>query len=213
MSSAVGEPGTIHAVSSRTMQPKPRLDVLPTLAYFFFGTLAGALFARGYRLDRLGPLTGLLALAVLGLVFWGRNLFPAPDNCWGLETAAVSTILVYLVAHDHPLSAAVLAAPPLKWMGRISFSLHLLHVPLIFLTQRLSADRLPPLESYLLGVALALTGAWLSDRLIEEPGCRLFGDLLGAGVHGFARADDPDCFDIVPHCAMKLGINSLAGIK
>lgn len=62
MSGTVGEPGTIQEISSRTMQPKPPLDVLPTVTSAEsdsekpIGIISGADFAE-LVFENMGKLT------------------------------------------------------------------------------------------------------------------------------------------------------------
>ncbi|MBB4006974.1 acyltransferase family protein [Allorhizobium taibaishanense] len=167
--------------------PGPGIVLLSKIPYFLFGALAGRLFATGI-LRPANALTGLAVLALLALFFVGKDLFLSAsatavqvDTFWGVSTALVATVIVYLAACEAPVSRAVLAASPLRFLGRISFSLYLFHMPVSFLTLTLIragfGTALPGWLSALLMIVASLIAATLSYHLIEKPSRRW---LIGA---------------------------------
>jgi peptidoglycan/LPS O-acetylase OafA/YrhL len=144
---------------------------------------------------------GLLLLAVM---FAGTVVYRAQHGQIGPRAAAVALIVVagcLVLAHPaHALWAAGVAAVAgtfaaayagrhrpipriLRVLGRISYSLYLLHMVVLLLVVRLVpglAER-PPGMRIAVGVAflaLALSVAWSSYRLVEVPAQRL-GRRLG----------------------------------
>jgi peptidoglycan/LPS O-acetylase OafA/YrhL len=76
--------------------------------------------------------------------------------------------------------ARALNAEPLVWLGRVSFSIYLLHMPVLAVLERLLPPHelpLPPLGGALLrdavALAVVLAASALAYRLVEEPGRRL----------------------------------------
>ncbi len=171
-------------------------------AYLCFVT--GALIHEGHKAGlwrRLPPHAGLAAL-VLGMVLgapgagfadrWGLDLLPGrlqPGNPWGLVPVAGATLILLGVLVLAPVQRWFRTAP-LQWLGRISFALYLVHVPMLYTFvawERLNLGLFEPLVVALyLGAALAL--AHVFTALVDEPTLRLMGWLraLGAGLR--ARA-------------------------
>ncbi|MBB4482521.1 acyltransferase family protein [Rhizobium etli] len=153
--------------------PGPGILLLSKLPYFFFGALAGALHSH---LERWTPsaLTGVFTLVLLAVFFTYRHVLPNffPEF-WGLQSAAAAAVIVALVARKPPIAARVLAAAPVKFLGTISFSLYLFHVPIMFLVHRTFETLLP--EPALIAAALfvAVGGAWFLHETIEVPSRRL----------------------------------------
>ncbi|RFB84888.1 acyltransferase [Rhizobium leguminosarum bv. trifolii] len=160
--------------------PGPGILLVAKLPYFLFGALAGRMHSYW---DRWTPsaLTGILTLFLLVVFFTYRNL--APDfspEFWSLQSAAAAAVIVALVARQPPIAAHVLAAAPVRFLGTISFSLYLFHVPIMFLVHRSFETVMP--EPALIAVALfvAVGGAWFLHETIEVPSRRL---LVGFWQH------------------------------
>jgi peptidoglycan/LPS O-acetylase OafA/YrhL len=156
--------------------PGPGILLLSKLPYFLFGALAGRLFVvQKTRPD--GPLVGIAALALLVFFFLCRSLVPSETTFWGLTSALSATIIVYLAACGNRISEAVLGCRPLVFAGKISFSLYLFHVPIIFLGMR-SLTSVLSLELALgLSILFAYLFAWASYTLIEDPSRRFLTGL------------------------------------
>jgi peptidoglycan/LPS O-acetylase OafA/YrhL len=156
--------------------PGPGILLLSKLPYFLFGALAGRLFVvQKTRPD--GPLVGIAALALLIFFFLCRSLVPSETIFWGLTSALSATVTVYLAACGNRISEAVLACRPLVFAGKISFSLYLFHVPIIFLGMR-SLTSVLSLELALgLSILFAYLFAWASYTLIEDPSRRFLTGL------------------------------------
>ncbi|MCC5991354.1 MAG: acyltransferase [Rhodobacteraceae bacterium] len=155
-------------------------------AYLCFVT--GALIYEAHKaglLARLSPAIGVAALLggmVLGAPGqgfaerWGLEFLPQrlqPGNVWGLmPVVAASLILlgVYLLA----TARRFFETAPLQWLGRISFALYLVHVPLLYSLVawqhvHLTLPELPVMLAYL---ALALGLAHIFTLLFDEPTLR-----------------------------------------
>jgi peptidoglycan/LPS O-acetylase OafA/YrhL len=110
---------------------------------------------------------GLLAVVAAGSVLISPDT-PYPGIAAILPTVGTAALILSGTRPGSP--GAILAAWPLRFLGRISFSLYLIHWPILILPAAglaLGAE-LPILERLLLCVA-AIALAWLSWRLVEEP--------------------------------------------
>ncbi|MFW6693474.1 acyltransferase family protein [Streptomyces sp. MAR4 CNX-425] len=109
---------------------------------------------------------GLAAVAYAGLRFDDATRFPGP---WGLlpvlGTAAV--VAAGCGPAAHPV-ARLLAVPPLRYAGRISYSWYLWHWPAVVFVP-LALDRELSVRWMLVVVAAAALPAALTHRLVEEP--------------------------------------------
>lgn len=137
-------------------------------AHFLPAFLLGALLARHATvllrgLDRLPGLSRLLlgtgALAMLTF---------RVDAVGSIGAAFV----ILLVLHSAP-AQRVLGARPLGWLGRVSFSLYLIHLPILLAAVRLLPEVLP-LPVILAGVlVVALLASEAMHRWVEVPSIAL----------------------------------------
>ncbi|MBX4924570.1 acyltransferase [Rhizobium binae] len=152
--------------------PGPGILLLSKLPYFLFGALAGAMHSHWERWTP-SALTGIVTLFLLAVFFAYRHVLPnfSPEF-WSLQSAAAAAVIVALVARQPPIAGRVLAAAPLRFLGTISFSLYLFHVPIMFLVHRTFETVLP--EPALIAAALfvAVGGAWFLHETIEVPSRR-----------------------------------------
>jgi peptidoglycan/LPS O-acetylase OafA/YrhL len=155
--------------------PGPGILLLSKLAFFLFGAAAGRLHSTlvGQQLRQpVGTPIGLLALALPLFVLVSGQLFPTIESAWGLAPAFAAALAVLLVAREHPISAALFAAPPMRFLGKISFSLYLFHVPVMFLMANALSGMLPLYAVVLGALCAALLMAWISYECIETPARR-----------------------------------------
>jgi peptidoglycan/LPS O-acetylase OafA/YrhL len=150
--------------------------VLRALAGFFLGCALAKLFLaeRGLfaRHSAALQVVALAALIVAMLV----------DNGVGVVLAAAALITA-LASSQGPV-VRLLSARVCVWLGEVSFSIYLLHIPLLSSFEKLGAVRaalaIPSLRfavaGLFLAVLLALSG--MTYRLIERPFRRLPGWLL-----------------------------------
>jgi peptidoglycan/LPS O-acetylase OafA/YrhL len=114
----------------------------------------------------------VLALAVVEAPVW---LLSRGDTVaglrWGITLSAPAVALAVTLLWRHPTSAAAraFAAWPLTWIGRRSYGIYLLHVPVIeLLAFKLGVERLPGWAMVLaVGATVALAAAMY--RFVEEP--------------------------------------------
>ncbi|MBB3741843.1 peptidoglycan/LPS O-acetylase OafA/YrhL [Rhizobium sp. BK591] len=153
--------------------PGPGIMLVSKLPYFLFGALAGMMHSYwGSWIP--STLTGISTLFLLAVFFTYRHIFPGfSPEFWSLQSAVAAAVIVGLVARQPPIAADVLAAAPVRFLGKISFSLYLFHVPIMFLA-RLTFDGLMPEPALIVATLfVAVAGAWFIHETIEAPGRRL----------------------------------------
>lgn len=152
--------------------PGPGILLTSKLPYFLFGAVAGRLYTLYPDHRPTGIATGVVTLLLLPAFFLAAR-YQSSENYWGIATAFSGSVIVYLAACGHPLSAHVLGSPPLVFAGKVSFSLYLLHLPVLFLVTHFLGDRGPREAIVALGIALAFLFAWASYTVIEDPSRRI----------------------------------------
>lgn len=149
--------------------PGPGILLPSKLPYFVFGAVAGRLHGLWGPASR-SPFIGLLALLLPVLFMSYRYLLPTVDpGFWGVHSAFASAIIVALVAWQAPLSERIFASAPLRFLGAISFSLYLFHVPAMFLARHTLSGLLP--ESLVIPLTFVIAGlaAWFVHVTVEMP--------------------------------------------
>jgi len=167
---------------------------LTFLPLFLLGTLMAV------RLDdvrsRMTALTararGTLLVASLALLvanWMARPLIPAgtPANqaLYGLAGLGAAGVVLCVLGGS---GAGALTSPPVHWLGRVSFSLYLVHVPVLTTLTFAFGDGLWWLAG-LVGVPLSLGVAWAFHRVVETPSHRL-ARRLGSAVAPRTRSAD-----------------------
>jgi len=153
----------------------------------------GALLAKhrqglGARLSTAPRLAWFGLVGVGAVLYASEGLHPAARiGPWVHQfeylTAAGATILVASAA-----SAAWLRAAPIVWLGRVSYSLYLWHLPVLLATVHVGYGHLPLWSLLTLSLALALIMAGLMHRLVEAPAARL-PKLMGENASHGPKAD------------------------
>jgi peptidoglycan/LPS O-acetylase OafA/YrhL len=116
---------------------EPAERLLPPYAMTFL-VAGGILALSGARMP--GMLTGRVAFAAAALfAIWcitrsnAENFYPAgeyPEAILLLTVAALGIMLLHITRHQHGRITAVLEAPMLRFLGRISYGLYLFHYPI-----------------------------------------------------------------------------------
>ena len=155
--------------------PGPGILLTSKLPYFLFGALAGRFYSQ-QKNHPDGDATGIAVLALLVFFVVSRGFWPLKTSFWGISSALTGTVIVYLAACGNRISAAVLASKPLAFVGKISFSLYLFHLPIMFLGMHVF-HFLPVETALALSIALAYLVAWASYTVIEDPSRRFLTGL------------------------------------
>lgn len=177
------------------------VDWLVYLPIFLLGTLVATrlddLLAWG-RAGQRRLLWAVVATGSAGLLIagWLARPLVEPDSplgrvLWGLAGAGAIGMVVVAVAS--PGAARVLGSRPARWLGRVSFSLYLIHVPVLATLGFALGEARWPLVA-LVGVPLSLLLAAVFARFVEQPAHRLArraGEMLGRGAAQPSRATEP----------------------
>lgn len=143
-----------------------------TVGYVVF-FVAGAALAL-----RVGPVVAWVRArpfaqsALLWLV--ALALIEAPMNR-SVESLAPGLGALALIALSlaSPRATLALESPIPAWLGRVSYSLYLVHVPILVAVVHLGGDRLPLTALFVVALCLSLGMAEICHRLVERPSIRL----------------------------------------
>lgn len=179
-----------------------------------FGCLAGHLFVdQRYSQFVKRASTNVVSLLVLAVIvaLWATTPYPTSiTKVWEQvayntlripSITALSAVLILLGASNEKLWVSkVLSFPPLRWVGRLSYSLYLWHGVVMWQTEITGFGHRITHNIYkreLLNFGLALAAASTSYYLIEMPFLRLkkrfsFHPLPGESVEQDTIAREPD---------------------
>gem|GEM_PF-6701820 len=152
---------------SRT-NPEAAFFLLPTRAWEL---LAGGLLASTERLDghRHRGIGQVLSVAALGILVISSLAFedawPHPSILTAVPVGA-TVILLATTAQDG-LAGRILCAPAMQYLGRISYSLYLWHMPLFAFARNMGWPDDDPGKLGLLLISVLLAAA--THRFIENP--------------------------------------------
>ena len=161
---------TVAAIVLTASDPVWAYYLLPTRAY---AIAIGALIALGERrVHALGAPVGLVVLGVILALVPGEEGYP---GVVGPLAALASALLIGGMAHGG-LIARCIATPPLRLVGRISYSLFLLHWPFLVIPVMYGIEMTPALTA--LAVTGSITSAIALYLIVERPfrEGRLIGD-------------------------------------
>ena len=156
-------------------QPNAFFILFPRMWEFGLGTLVAFALLNRDRIfgDRIGAIagwTGLAAIVGSGVLFSTATEYPG-------DAVAVPVIGTALLIAAGPVRwgpAALLSLRPLTWVGDISYSLYLVHWPLLVLPVA-ATGYMHTSPMWLRGaiVATCVPLAWLLYRYVEQPGQHL----------------------------------------
>ena len=184
----------------------------PTDAFYlipsrFWELGLGALltYGEGYRQQRSSVATGVTACGVMliGLAVFAVNSASPFPGLLALLPCGGTALVILGGGVSNPVSR-MLGAPPLRFIGLISYSLYLWHWPLIVFTQYKLGHALTPTEAICV-VGLSLIAAVASWKLIETPFRRHI--LLSQRFTLFAAG----AVVMAVFCALGLSISSFNG--
>ena len=141
-------------------------EALLATAHFTLYFVLGMLMALNLDLVR-SAVARTPGVARLGLWMVAYLLFTTER--FGDPGFGVASAIAMALALGSPASARALATAPLPWLGRVSYSLYLVHMPILAATLRLGGAAAPYWLLCLLAIVLSLGAAQLSFVWIERP--------------------------------------------
>ncbi|TFB61011.1 acyltransferase family protein [Cryobacterium sp. Sr3] len=122
------------------------------------------------RLSGILSWSGIVGLFAAALAFDEATLFPGFAAALPVGAAVLIILGGALKNQARWTGQAVLSVRPLVFIGTISYSLYLVHWPLLVIPQIITSERHTlPLWASLALVTLSVPVAWLLDRLVENP--------------------------------------------
>jgi peptidoglycan/LPS O-acetylase OafA/YrhL len=137
--------------------------VMATL-YFLPCFLVGAALSFG-SMERFAPASNGRVRCIVGAV-----ALLCFDNIFA--TVAAATLLILLAGQPGRLRT-LLRTGPLVFLGRVSFSVYLVHLPLLFALSYALRNALPGAAINAVWVILVVPAAWMFYRVVELPAQRL----------------------------------------
>jgi peptidoglycan/LPS O-acetylase OafA/YrhL len=153
------------------------LGLLRGIAAFSVGALAYLAYEHyGHRLSLPTAVPYALLAALVGLLTLPSWSVPATLAFYGL----MFTLLVTLAAND---GATILHSRALVWLGTVSYSVYMLHMPIYFALQLAVGDSVLRGAGKPFVIANVLAAAYLSHRWVEVPCQRVIREaLVGRGT-------------------------------
>ncbi|MBF6605092.1 MAG: acyltransferase [Chloroflexi bacterium] len=109
---------------------------------------------------------GVVLIVIAGMIFDTTTAFPGTAAL--LPTAGAALVIAGGFTRSLGVAGRVLSTAPLRWLGRISYSLYLWHWPILVIPAAALETTLPlPVRILLALVAIPI--AALSQRFVEEP--------------------------------------------
>ncbi len=143
------------------------------MGHFALGILAGRVWMAGADMRSTGRrdlALGVACIAAILMLHWSVSTasLVLGEHAWLLSLACLAAILFAAVALRPRWAEVVLGNRPLRFFGRVSYSMYLYHIPLVLLMHvRIPAQgtwiAFPAYFAFLVGVS------WLSYRYVELP--------------------------------------------
>jgi peptidoglycan/LPS O-acetylase OafA/YrhL len=117
--------------------------------------------------------TLMLGFAAFVAIFFSARIDLLAFTPSAFLLSAVGSILVVALALGQNAIADTLASGAAVWFGRISYSLYLMHIPVMLLTLHLFYARASVGLLFVIGIAAAIGVAWLMSITVERFSQRL----------------------------------------
>jgi peptidoglycan/LPS O-acetylase OafA/YrhL len=171
--------GSWWNVSEATIRHLLATQLPGYLGHFALGILAGRawLASRARRWSKVEQAAALgVAGAALCVLYWlyAGGSGHIGEMAWLFSIVSMAIAMSALVCVDTPVSRALLANPALGFVGKVSYSAYLYHLPILLVINRFWPEVDNP-GVFLSYVATALGVAWLSYRCVELPFMRKRG--------------------------------------
>lgn len=141
------------------------------LHFFLMGALLGGLHPWLRRVPISTKALTLLQVVLLGsLGLFMLDVIHLPQKYWhDLGPALISGLVVFAFAHDRTPIDAAFSARPFQWLGDWSFSVYLVHVPVLYVLAKFGLTQ-PGLPA-VVGVVLTLAVCAAFSIFVEHPAC------------------------------------------
>ncbi|CAA9276447.1 MAG: hypothetical protein AVDCRST_MAG04-3418 [uncultured Acetobacteraceae bacterium] len=151
---------TAGAAEDDAMLGRHLHSTVVTTTYFLFTFAAGAALALK---EPLAPLAGTKRWAAWAAVV------AATVSQTDLAVIGASVLLILLARGETGAFVRLLRSPALQWLGKVSFSLYLVHVPVALALAYALHGILPAAAIAALTVVLALPAATVFHKAVERP--------------------------------------------
>ena len=193
----------LYVLAARRFAHRPALLIGTLLALAGIGTFVGSatlawlpvfgvgvtMAASRERLHELGrrigssrrPVAAWSSLAVVAVLlllaeWWGRAVYPPTATVLALArpAAVCGAALVCFLAMACPAVANLCVRRPVRWLGTVSFSLYLVHEPiLVSVSSMVGGSKRGVVVTLVVGIGLSLLAAAAFHRLVELPSQRM----------------------------------------
>lgn len=174
----------VVCIAIRVVGNAANLEMLVYLPVFLIGTIAAANLGkimaavdavRGSRFARwawAGVATVSIAMLTAAPTLQGLGIEPGATISVAKQLPIIGAAGLIFLALGSPWVIRALEAPASRWAGRLSFSLYLVHVPiLVTVLALLGATAWVPAVA--LGIVISFGVAWVFERYVEVPSHRL----------------------------------------
>lgn len=173
--------GALHLVRVKQMVPSlmpalaPQFQPLEKSLVYILMFLIGSVLCKHReaifeKLQNL-PKGRQVLLLVISILFYTYSSFlPAVASDWVATIGAIGIMMLALV---HEGFSKFLLMKPLKWLGKVSYSLYLLHMVVILSMVQLFFPTLGITGALWLSVPVILLASWACYHWVEEPAMRL----------------------------------------
>lgn len=118
-----------------------------------------------------------LGLFILSLLLINNRwmLLPLNLDITMIENAisAIGILIIFALVLNSTFANKLLTSKPLLWLGKVSFSLYLVHIPVIMLTTIFLGKIVPIEMAFLVAIILSLPVAGLTYMLVEVPAIKI----------------------------------------
>ncbi len=160
------------------------LEALFGTLHFIVFFAAGLVMAM--HMERIGQITARFAWYT-ALPLWlvaGATLTSYNDFIGGL-----GAVIIICLSLGSSRVQGLLHLSPLKWLGKVSYSLYLFHLPIILASVHLFYGKMPVYAYLIPASVLSLIVAGIAYRYIEAPSIEMGRALTSGRKHGLVAAE------------------------